>query len=1302
MVHLVEEDVSVRSLDPSRVPEPSTSRSSYACRDLQSASEGMAVERGILEQRGLSDCVITTLLAGRKKVTSQIYLRTWKAFGRFMQNPIDVLKTPDIPKIFDFLQAGLDKQLRPSTLKVQVSALSALFDYKLAEHPWIKRFLSATVRMSPVVRPLVPPWDLNIVLNSLTKTPFEPLVEVPLKILTFKPVFLLAVTSARRVGEITSFSMNQPYLSVFNDRVVLSPDPAFLPKRVSDFHRTQVVILPSFCENSKNDKEKEFHCLDVRRCLLHYLEISKDWRLSPKLLLQFQGPNEASCPRLLEQAISDSCSSVLVVSRMKLGENAKFLDYQESESQLQSGTYRKNGVLRSRSSLILSQEPSRSIFHSRSAPTAEEVEVRFHVGDQEEEDETRNVLFTQLNELFTIHEDVIWKETARWIKFEEKTEDGGERWSKPHVTTLTLHSLFELRTCFERGIILLDAENSTFKEIVEQILKQRISSDRTTEEENENILHTLLQGHVHHIKKSYKKMVKDVITLSYKGKKSSPKNTLLELPEKPSREQLKNKFRKKIPNEAEAANILVGEVDFLTQPFAAFIRMKEAAVLGTLTEVALPTRFIFILLGPRRKLKAYHEIGRAIATLLTDELFRRIAYKAINRDELIAGIDDFLDEVAVLPPGKWDPTVRIQPPKFVPSVQRRQAVLQRESKSPCNGKHHDTEKLPHGHSHVSEELLKTTKLFGGLIRDVKRKTPWYWSDFYDALNLQCFASILFIYLATATNAITFGGMLGDSTDNMQGVLENFVGTAICGGFFCLFSGQPLTILSSTGPVLVFERLLYNYSKDYNLEYLEFRLWIGLWVAFYCIILVATNAAYLVQYFTRFTEESFCALISCIFIYDAVKTMLKLADHFPVNWSYNTNNITQYNCICSIPEMVNESASNLTLYDSYYGNIQDPINLTQGQCTTLGGHLVGSSCNYVPDVFLMSVILFLGTFICTSSLKSFQTSRYLSTSIRKMVGDFSVIVTIVIFCAIDVMCGLETPKLVVPNEFKPTNPNRGWFVYPFGGNQWWVCLLSGIPAILITILLFMDQQITAVILNRKEYKLKKGAGLHLDFFCISLLIIVTSFMGLPWYVSATVISLAHMNSLKMETTVSAPGEQPKFLGIREQRVTGLIVFILTGVSVFLSPVLKYIPMPVLYGIFLQMGVAALKSIQFTERLKLLLVPPKHQPDLIYLRHVPLPKVHFFTLIQLSCLVILWILKSTVAAIIFPLMLLALAGIRKAMECIFSLHDLSWLDDILPGKVVTDEEAEAEEPDSTDSEDSELKYQEKAPEINISVN
>lgn len=56
---------------------------------------------------------------------------------------------------------------------------------------------------------------------------------------------------------------------------------------------------------------------------------------------------------------------------------------------------------------------------------------------------------------------------------------------------------------------------------------------------------------------------------------------------------------------------------------------------------------------------------------------------------------------------------------------------------------------------------------GGLILDIKRKTPFFFSDFYDALHIQSLSAILFIYLGTVTNAITFGGLLGDATENMQ-------------------------------------------------------------------------------------------------------------------------------------------------------------------------------------------------------------------------------------------------------------------------------------------------------------------------------------------------------------------------------------------------------------------------------------------------------------------------------------------------------------------------------------------------------
>uniref|UniRef100_A0ACB8ELP0 Electroneutral sodium bicarbonate exchanger 1 n=1 Tax=Sphaerodactylus townsendi TaxID=933632 RepID=A0ACB8ELP0_9SAUR len=250
------------------------------------------------------------------------------------------------------------------------------------------------------------------------------------------------------------------------------------------------------------------------------------------------------------------------------------------------------------------------------------------------------------------------------------------------------------------------------------------------------------------------------------------------------------------------------------------------------------------------------------------------------------------------------------------------------------------------------------------------------------------------------------------------------------------------------------------------------------------------------------------------------------------------------------------------------------------------------------------------------------------------------------------------------KIQPTRDDRGWIVNPIGTNPWWTVLAATIPALLCTILIFMDQQITAVIVNRKEHKLQKGCGYHLDLLMVGVMLGVCSIMGLPWFVAATVLSISHVNSLRLESSSAAPGEQPKFLGIREQRVTGLMIFVLMGISVFITGILQFIPMPVLYGVFLYMGVSSLGGIQFFDRVKLFGMAPKHQPDFIYLRHVPLRKVHLFTVIQLTALIVLWVVKATPAAIIFPMMVLALVFVRQVMDLCFSKRELSWLDDLMP--------------------------------------
>ncbi|XP_063322915.1 sodium-driven chloride bicarbonate exchanger-like isoform X1 [Pelmatolapia mariae] len=911
--------------------------------------------------------------------------------------------------------------------------------------------------------------------------------------------------------------------------------------------------------------------------------------------------------------------------------------------------------------------------------------VQFLLGTEDgDEEHIPHALFTELDEICLREgEDAEWKETARWLKFEEDVEDGGERWSKPYVATLSLHSLFELRSCIMNGTVMLDMRANSLEEIADMVLDQYEASGPVGEDARRKIREALLKQHHHQNHKKLANRIPIVRSFADIGKKQSEphsmdKNGQTVSPQsQPANNEGKQDvsrenstvdfskidlhFMKKIPPGAEASNVLVGELEFLERPVVAFVRLAPAVLLNGLAEVPITTRFLFILLGPLGKGPQYHEIGRSIATLMTDEIFHDVAYKAKDRNDLVAGIDEFLDQVTVLPPGEWDPSIRIEPPKNVPSQEKRKIP------PVPNGVTDLGESGEHG-GHGGPELQRTGKFCGGLILDVKRKAPHYLSDYTDAVSLQCLASFLFLYCACMSPVITFGGLLGEATEGRVSAIESLFGASMTGIAYSLFAGQPLTILGSTGPVLVFEKILFKFCKEYGLSYLSLRTCIGLWTAFFCLLLVATDASSLVCYITRFTEEAFAALICIIFIYEALEKLLHLGVHYPINKNNNLQKLTLYSCSCVEPR----DPSNETLHFWEERNITaSQVNWTMlevTECEMLHGEFEGSACGphgpYIPDVLFWCVVLFFSTVFMSAFLKEFKTSRYFPTKVRAIISDFAVFITILTMVLVDYALGIPSPKLQVPNKFKPTRDDRGWIVNPVGPNPWWTTIITFIPALLCTILIFMDQQITAVIINRKEHKLKKGCGYHLDLFVVGVMLGVCSVMGLPWFVAATVLSISHVNSLKLESECSAPGEQPKFLGIREQRFTGLMIFTLMGCSVFMTSVLKFIPMPVLYGVFLYMGASSLRGIQFFDRLKLFGMPAKHQPDFIYLRHVPLRKVHLFTIIQLSCLVLLWVIKTSKAAIVFPMMVLALVFIRKLLDFIFTKRELSWLDDLMP--------------------------------------
>jgi len=343
----------------------------------------------------------------------------------------------------------------------------------------------------------------------------------------------------------------------------------------------------------------------------------------------------------------------------------------------------------------------------------------------------------------------------------------------------------------------------------------------------------------------------------------------------------------------------------------------------------------------------------------------------------------------------------------------------------------------------------------------------------------------------------------------------------------------------------------------------------------------------------------------------------------------------------------------------------------------GGDL-SYSCKKLPNIFFFSILLFFGTFLLCTLLRRFKFIPHMPYKIGFLVSDYSVIISIIVFTLVDVQCGFETWKILTPTEFKLTRADlRGWIV-PFSDENfpWYMSILAAIPGLILVIILFIQQHIASVIVNRKEHKLKKGGGYHLDLLIVGVMVGVSSVLGLPWCVATTVLSLGHVDSLKITSESNT-----ETVGVREQRITGLSVYILIGLSVQLAPVLQYIPKPVLYGVFMHMGVITLTELQLIDRLIKIVLPCKKQPDYGFLRHVPVMKVHLFTVIQLLALGALYASLKTPASFLFPLLVVKMMGLRKILDfcsCVFSPEELFWLDNLMPlGRKSKTEQMETEE-------------------------
>ncbi|MGZ0168293.1 MAG: PTS sugar transporter subunit IIA [Planctomycetales bacterium] len=591
-------------------------------------------------------------------------------------------------------------------------------------------------------------------------------------------------------------------------------------------------------------------------------------------------------------------------------------------------------------------------------------------------------------------------------------------------------------------------------------------------------------------------------------------------------------------------------LDVLTEPQIVFVRLRHAVNLGA--PDGIPTRFFFFLLGPVGRAAEHLDTLAMIARLMSDNEFRFELGWAKERGDLALAL-----ERAV---------VRSAPAEVAPVGE-------------------------------TDGLAWSGRFCGGVINDIKRRLPHYAADIKDGLHPKTIASVMFLFFACLAPAVTFGGVMSIQTGGAIGAVEMIAASAVCGIVYAVVSGQPLIILGGTGPVLIFTALLYQNCADLQIPFLPTYAWVGFWTALLVVIMSASDSSCLMRYFTRFTDEIFAALISLIFIYEAVRALASIFD------------------------------------DSNNGR----------------------------DTALLTILLALGTFYVANQLQRIRKSRYLLPWMREFISDFGPTIALAAMTVV----AFQFPEVILdalpaPDAFGTTT-GRSWFVDPFEAPMWVRFAALG-PAIFSALLVFLEQNITARIVNSPDHKLQRGETYHLDLGIVGILIGVCSLFGLPWLRAATVRSLNHVRSLATsEEAVSSDGERhDRIIHVRENRISALAIHIMLGLSLCLLAVLKMVPMAVLYGLFLFMGVVSMKGNQLFERLSLWAMDSDLYPPTHYIRRVPNWQIHTFTAIQLLCLVILWVTKASAIGILFPLFIAMLVPVRFLLNRFFDQQHLVALD------------------------------------------
>ncbi|KAM4056220.1 HCO3- transporter family protein [Hirsutella rhossiliensis] len=483
-------------------------------------------------------------------------------------------------------------------------------------------------------------------------------------------------------------------------------------------------------------------------------------------------------------------------------------------------------------------------------------------------------------------------------------------------------------------------------------------------------------------------------------------------------------------------------------------------------------------------------------------------------------------------------------------------------------------------------------LFRGMVNDVRRRAPYYASDWLDAWDYRVVPATVYMYFANRSilPALAFSLDMFQKTGSNYGVNEVLLASVLGSVVFSLFAAQPLVIVGVTGPITVFNYTVYDIMKSSGVNYIGFMAWIGIWSLILHWILAVTNSCNWLRWVTRFPCDIFGFYVAFIYLQKGIQVLERLGNDSP-----------------------------------FYLSV------------------------------MASLLVFMVAYVCGQ----LGDSSLFKHPIRVFLKDYGTPLTLIFFTGFvhfGRMDRVELERLPTSIAFMPTS-GRNWLV------SFWDLsvgeIFTALPfAVLLTILFWFDHNVSSLIAQGSEFPLRKPAGFHWDLFLLGVTTGVAGILGLPFPNGLIPQAPFHTESLCVTKPVKELDEKGEDKGdytfeathVVEQRVSNLAQGLLT-LGTMTGPllvVIHLIPHGILAGLFFVMGIQALEANGITAKLLFLscdkgLTAANHPLRAVKRRAA----IWFFIAIELIGFGATFAITQTVAAVGFPVFILALIPIRALL-------------------------------------------------------